>query len=97
MPDENRSDERWLSERNEPQLQRAVLEVLLDLEPKQISIYQLADCEPLQGSDLQAVISAAVSLHLAALVNIDEAGRVEAGPMARHFHWLMTEVEPLNE
>jgi|GEM_PF-3914227 len=96
MPDENRSDDRRLSEYNEPRLQRAVLDLLLDVAPEQISFYRLTEYEQLRESDRNALMSAVTSLHIACLVHVDGKGLLAASPMAKHVHWLMTEVEPLD-
>ena len=96
MPDENRSDALPFSERNEPQLQRAVLELLLGMLPERISFYRLVEYEHLRKCDRMALLSAARSLHIGLLVVVDGRGDLIACATAEHFHWLMTEVEPLN-
>lgn len=96
MPDENRSEALPFSSENEPQLQRAVLDLLLEVAPEQISFYRLTEYDQLRESDRNAVLSAVKSLHIACLVNVDEKGLVVASSMAQHVHWLMTEVEPLD-
>lgn len=96
MPDENRSDELPFSSENEPPLQRAVLDLLLDLYPEQVSFYRLVDHEQFRECDRRALLSAIKSLHIACLVNVDRKGLLVASSMAQHIHWLMTEVEPFN-
>ncbi|HYQ79417.1 MAG TPA: hypothetical protein VEP91_09965 [Solirubrobacterales bacterium] len=96
MPDENRSDDHPLSEHNEPQLQRAVLELLLEVYPRRIRFVEIMLYKPFRERDYRAVIAAIKSLVIACLVSGDETGLLVAGPIARHYHWLMTEVEPLD-
>ena len=96
MPDENRSDALPFSSENEPQLQRAVLDLLLEVAPEQVSFYRLTEYEQLQDHDHVALLSAVKSLHIAALVHVDAKGLLLASPMAQHVHWLLTEVEPLH-
>jgi hypothetical protein len=93
MPDENRSDALPFSSENEPRLQRAVLELLLDLWPERVSFYRLAEYEQFRKCDRRALLSAVKSLHIACLVLISEKGEMGASSMSQHVHWLMTEVE----
>lgn len=96
MPKANRSDVLPFSERNEPQLQRAVLELLLGILPERISFYRLVENEQLRKCDRMALLSAVKSLHIDLLVVVDGRGDLIASSTAEHFHWLMTEVEPLD-
>ena len=85
MPDENRSDERSLSERNEPQLQRAVLEVLLEVYPERLRFDQLMLREQFRDRDYRALVSAIKSLIIACLIHGDEIGTLAASPIAQHY------------
>jgi hypothetical protein len=96
MPDENRSDALPFSSENEPPLQRAVLDLLLEIAPKQVSFYRLSEYEQFRDCDSKALLSAVKSLHIAGLVHVDAKGLLVASSMAKHVHWLLTEVEPLD-
>jgi len=96
MPDENRNDPPPYGFENEPQLQRAVLEHLLDICPERVSFHNLIRENQFRGFDRRALIGAVKSLHIDLLVMVDGMGDLVASSTAEHFHWLMTKVEPLD-
>jgi hypothetical protein len=96
MPDEDRSDYLPYASDNEPSLQRAILDLLLDVWPKRIKYFQLAEYEQFREVERRALMSAVKSLHIGCLVVIGDGGEMVASSMSQHLHWLMTEVEPFD-
>jgi hypothetical protein len=94
MPDENRSEGAPFSTRNVPSLQRAVLLFLLDEQDTWSSFYAMLAKAGLEKQDERALRAAVTSLRAEGLILVSRTGQMAASASARHFHWLMTEVEP---
>ncbi len=96
MPDENRSEQLPFSSRNEPPLQRKLLEFLLDHKGEWHTFDSLVETGEFGQDDKWAVLRAIKSLCIEDLVLVNQLEEMRAAPTALHFHWLMTEVERLD-
>jgi hypothetical protein len=94
MPDRNRRERLPFSSRNDPPLQRALLELLLDAWPEPTSLETLAESERFRKYDRWSMLRSIKSLHIACLIDIDKEGAMVPSPMSQYVHWLLTEVEP---
>ncbi|HEX7279381.1 MAG TPA: hypothetical protein VF255_07135 [Solirubrobacterales bacterium] len=94
MPDRNRSEDLPFSGKNEPPLQRALLEFLLAEWPEYYSFRSLIEKGGFGDHDRRALLAAIKSLHIGCLIVFNQEGAMTASSMSHHIHWLMTEVEP---
>lgn len=96
MPDENRSDRLPFCSRNEPPLQRAVLLFLLGEQDTWHSFDSMVEKGGFEDHGKWALLRAIKSLHIEGMILVSCKEEMAASAGARHFHWLMTEVEPLD-
>jgi hypothetical protein len=96
MPDENRSEQLPFDSRNEPPLQRAVLLFLLAEQDTWHTFDSLVEKGGFGEHDERALRSAVKSLRSQGLILLSRKEEMAASAGPRHFHWLMTEVEPLD-
>ena len=96
MPDENRSDALPFSSENEPQLQRAVLLFLLGEQDTWHTFDSMVEKGGFGDHGKWALLKAIKSLHIEGMILVSRHEEMAASAAARHFHWLMTEVEPLD-
>ena len=96
MPDENRSERLRFDSREEPLLQRALLVYLLDHEAEWHTPDSLIASGELGDYDRPAIQRASGALRMEGLILVSRKEEMAPSSAARHFHWLMTEVEPLD-
>jgi hypothetical protein len=96
MPDENRSEQLPFDSRNEPPLQRAVLLFFLGDQETWHTFESMVEKGGFEGHDKWALLRAIKSLHIEGMILVSRHEEMAASAGARHFHWLMTEVEPLD-
>jgi hypothetical protein len=96
MPDENRSDETPFTTRNSPPLQRAVLLFLLSEQDTWHTFHAMVAKGRFEKENHWELMGAIKSLHVEGLVLVSRKEEMAPSTAARHCHWLMTEVEPVD-